>query len=580
LNWAQLRTILWLRWRLTRNQWSRGGPLNAVITMVAAVSGLVIACAGGIAGIAGGALGLATVPPHVLLLVWDGIIGLFLFAWMIGLLTEIQRSETIDLARLLHLPVSLRDIFAVNYLASHVTFSLILFLPAMLGLGAGLMWGRGWSMGLLFPLVLAFIFMLTAWTYCLRGWLVSLMVNQRRRRAIVVGVTVVIILLSQAPNLYFNVMRNWGRPGRGHPADQRQTPSAPAHKEGKLALPAGFLAAHRYVPPLWVGGGALGLARGDTWPALGGALAAFILGALGLGRAYQSTVRFYQGNQNTKAKRAGPTTPAPTSVRKNFLERQVPGVSEEAGALALAFLRSMSRAPEVKMALAVNVIMPVVFAGMILSHGPGSLGEAAKPFVATGAVAVAFLSMLQVMFNQFGFDREGFRALVLLPVARRQILLAKNLAFLPIGGGLGLVFLAVVEAILRVSVPVLLAACCQLGAMFLLVSLAGNFVSVMAPYRIGVGSLKPTKAPAKTMAVILVSHMLFPLAVAPIFVPPGLGLLSEHLGWLPAGPVNLLLSLLWLAAMSLLYWLSLESGGRFLQRREKEILQRVTHEVE
>ena len=51
-----------------------------------------------------------------------------------------------------------------------------------LGLAAGLVVGRGPAMGLLVPLVLAFFFMITAWTYCLRGWLASLMVNQRRRR--------------------------------------------------------------------------------------------------------------------------------------------------------------------------------------------------------------------------------------------------------------------------------------------------------------------------------------------------------------------------------------------------------------
>ena len=30
---SQLYTVLWLRWRLTRNQWSRGGPVNATQLM-------------------------------------------------------------------------------------------------------------------------------------------------------------------------------------------------------------------------------------------------------------------------------------------------------------------------------------------------------------------------------------------------------------------------------------------------------------------------------------------------------------------------------------------------------------------
>jgi hypothetical protein len=108
---------------------------------------------------------------------------------MIGIATEIQRSETIDLARLLHLPVSLNEVFLINYLASHFTVSVIVVLPAMLGLAVGLAHDKGPEMLWLIPLALSFIFMITAWTYCLRGWLVSLMVNQRRRRAIIVGVT-------------------------------------------------------------------------------------------------------------------------------------------------------------------------------------------------------------------------------------------------------------------------------------------------------------------------------------------------------------------------------------------------------
>jgi len=103
---------------------------------------------------------------------------------------------------------------------------------------------------------------------------------------------------------------------------------------------------------------------------------------------------------------------------------------------------------------------------------------------------------------------------------------------------------------------------------------------VMAPYRIAPGSMKPTKAPAKVKALIILSHLLFPLAMVPIFIPPALGLLSQSLGWLPAGPVNLLLSLIWLAIVACLYRLSLPKLGDFLQRREKDILQAVTQEVE
>src|SRR5437762_9031137 len=98
MNWSQMRTVLWLRWRLSRNQWSRrGGRLSAVLTLIAVVASLAIALGGSVAGTIAGASGLSKAPPLVMLLVWDAIIGVFLFIWAVGVLAEIQRSETIDL---------------------------------------------------------------------------------------------------------------------------------------------------------------------------------------------------------------------------------------------------------------------------------------------------------------------------------------------------------------------------------------------------------------------------------------------------------------------------------------------------
>ena len=114
MDWSQLRTILWLRKRLIRNQWSRGGRFNAVLTKIAVVIGYVIAVAGAIGGLLFGVFVLADESPQGILVVWDLIVLAFLFFWTIGLVTELQRSETIDITRMLHQPVGLRDIFLVN----------------------------------------------------------------------------------------------------------------------------------------------------------------------------------------------------------------------------------------------------------------------------------------------------------------------------------------------------------------------------------------------------------------------------------------------------------------------------------
>src|SRR4030095_1677923 len=187
MNWSQFRAILWLRWRLTTNLIQRSGTVGTVFTVLLVIVALAIALGGCVCGLFLGAMLVARQPAEVILYIWDGLTLGFLFFWAIGLMTELQRSESIDLQRLMHLPVSLRQVVVFNYLASHVTLSLIVVLPAMLGLALGLVWGRGPLVLLLAPLVLSFIFMVTAWTYCLRGWLATLMANQRRRRAIIVA---------------------------------------------------------------------------------------------------------------------------------------------------------------------------------------------------------------------------------------------------------------------------------------------------------------------------------------------------------------------------------------------------------
>ena len=75
MDWSQLGTMLWLRWRLTRNQWSRSGQLNAALTMIAVAIGTAIGAAGGLGGVLAGAFALAKAPPRVMLVVWDVIVG-------------------------------------------------------------------------------------------------------------------------------------------------------------------------------------------------------------------------------------------------------------------------------------------------------------------------------------------------------------------------------------------------------------------------------------------------------------------------------------------------------------------------
>ncbi len=587
MNREQLKTILWLRWRLTRNQWARSGGLGAVLAVLVGVGALVLGALSFAGGLLGAIYGLREAAPFVVMMVWLVVTGAFLFFWMIGLLAELQRSETIDLQRLMHLPVALGQLFVVNYLTSHLALSILLMVPGMIGLAIGLVIARGPLMLLLLPLALAMVFMITAWTYCLRGWLAAMMTNPRRRRTIIMGITLAFVLLGQGPNLYFNVIRRNAGPS---PRTAATPEEAQRRREDRSAamrkLRDRLFTAQRFIPPLWLPAGTQALAEGRALPAVLGTLGCFTLGALGLRRAYRSTVRFYQGETGGKAvARTGtaPVSPAAAAAARagvRFLELRLPIVPEQAAALALATLRSLLRAPEVKMAWASSFIVTVILGSSLFLRSASKIPDVTKPFVAGGAMAFSIFMLVQFLANQFGFDRDGFRALILSPAERRLVLLGKNLAGLTVGATSGTLLLALVSIWLRLPPLALVAALFQLATLLLLAGLVGNLLSILVPYRIQSGSMKPTKMPGLAMLVMVLCHLLFPLALAPVFVPPLLELLWRMAGWPAAVPVNLICSVALAALMAFGYWLALEPLGRLLQRRETKILRVVTLEVE
>jgi len=208
MNGQQFRALLWLRWRLAVNQWTKRGGLGAILAAFLAYLGLVLTIAGVAGGFFVGWKVFSEFPPAEMLLVWDGIAVLVLFLWLIGILSELQRSEWIDLQRLMHLPIPLGGAFLINYAVSHFTFLNVVVAPIIGGVICGLAVGKGWHMALLaWPVIGCFLF-LTAWTYYLRGWLMSLMVTERKKRTIIMFVTMGFVVLFQLPNLYLRTQHH------------------------------------------------------------------------------------------------------------------------------------------------------------------------------------------------------------------------------------------------------------------------------------------------------------------------------------------------------------------------------------
>jgi ABC-type multidrug transport system permease subunit len=200
--------------------------------------------------------------------------------------------------------------------------------------------------------------------------------------------------------------------------------------------------------------------------------------------------------------------------------------------------------------------------------------------MATGSIVFSMFMLVRFFVNQFGFDRDGFRALILSPANRRLILLGKNLAGLPASALFGILLLTLTSVRLQLPLLDVIATLFQLVTLLLIAGLGGNLLSILAPYRIQPGSMKPTKMPGLTMLVMILCQMLFPVAMAPAFVPPLAELLWRLAGWPDVVSVNLILSFLLAALVAFAYWQTLGPLGRLLQRRETKILGVVTVEVE
>jgi len=575
MNWEQLKTVLWLRWRLICNQSRRSHGLGMIVGILMSVSAVVFAIIFFAGGFFWAFYGLRDASPMAIWGAWLAVTIAFLFFWLLGLLTELQRSEMIDLQKLMHLPVALGQMFIINFLVSHFTLSIIIAVPLMLGLALGLVIARGFEMSLLIPLAASMVFMISAWTYCLRGWLATMMTNPRRRRTVIMCITFTLILVAQGPNLYFNVLHHYG-----HNSNQSASPAAEREQFNE------FFAAQKFIPPLWLPLGAQALVEKNPLPALLGMLGGFAIGALGLRRAYRSTVRFYHGQIGgqaaAKIKIPGAekiSVPRPKN-KIEFLERRFPFVPEQANAIALATFRSLLRAPEVKMAWASSFFSVVIIGAMVFLRSPPHLSETAKPFVATGTVTFSLFLLVQFFTNQFGFDRDGFRALILSPVERRFILFGKNLACLPPALLSGTLILAFVSMRLQLSPLTVVATLLQLVTLFLIIGAGGNFVSIIAPFRITPGTLRPTKIKSGRMLLMIALQMTFLTTVTPIFLPALAGFLW-HEGDLPDFvPVNLILSAILCGTMIFIYRQTLAPLGRLFQKRETKILEIVTAEVE
>lgn len=596
----QFKAMLWVRWRILANRISRRGKISNVLFALLLIVGVLFSLGAGVLAYFVGVKELPDATPIGIFGVWVGLAGVFLFFWMVGLMTELSRSDSLSFKNLLPLPVSLGWVFVFNYLSSFISLSIVLFLPAMLGLALAMTMTFGAHMLLSFPLILGFFVLVTALTYHLRGWLARLMEDKRKGKNVLMGITFCFVLLMQVPN-FINMSRgsedvdyraekfrlklvaNREVKSEEQAAAAEQLQALLAQEElDDIAFEGQVVLATQVIPFGWLPYGMHALFRTQIVPAGLCILGFFLLGGLSLRRSYRTTMRaVVEGVGHGSSKKEvlalpdGASASALSKSQGNLLvERNLPWVGNATAGIAFANLRSLLRAPETKMVM----LGPIIIFGLmgLMMAKNESLEDYSfwAPGMSLGAISVGLISINQLLQNQFGLDRMGFRAFLLSPVPRYKILLGKNLTLAPFAIGISWVALLGLHWFVRLDATHLLGALLQTFSAYLLLCLLGNMLSIYAPIRMREMGTKAVKPKFSTFVLQFLTILFVPLTLSPLLLPWGV----EFMFGGGALPLYLIMQAIMLLLVTLLYRWFLRLQGEILQNREQGILDILTRD--
>ncbi len=603
MNLHHFLAIVRMRWQMAKNRFSKSSLSNRVFTTIffalAAIGSLGIF----LFAISGGNRLLTSVQPDNMVYVWDAVVVAFLFGWSMSLMIELQQSEMMSLKNLLHLPISLRGAFLLNYSSSLASLVLILFLPGMLGLCVASVNRFGFASLVVLALLFAFLFMVTAVTYQLRGYLSRLMENKRTRGTVIAVMTIFFVLLFQTPQLVTSRMignsetkqklkterdsqildltsklsnreidaAKFAQLNEKIEFDYHTKRAAESKKESDN-LREKATVANAFLPIGWLPYGASAAAGGALLVPWLCVLGMTGIGLISLGLAYRSTVAVYTGQQN-KSYRADGIKKTNAVIGGGMLEKKIPLLSDQQSAVALATLQSTIRASESKLALLTPLIFFFIFGFSAFNGKQESLPEMFRPFYAIAAIGIMLLGVAQLMLNMFGLDRQGFRAYVLSPLKRKDILIGKNIGLMPFATGLSVPLVIIVALIVKTQFTHVLATLCQCVIAQLLYFLIGNFTSIYATTGLAEGSMKPVEFSFKKMLFQLLAMLFVPLSMLPAVSSLGCELISETFGYTSGAPVYLILSLIELPVVILFYRWAVSKQGTWLQDEEQRILE-------
>ena len=456
---------------------------------------------------------------------------------------SIGSNKQFDPGRLLMYPISLRKLFAIDFLSEVTTLQSVFAIPAILAMtiGAGLARGDLTSSLIAGVPAVAFGLALSKWLSTSIG---SLVRSKRAR-----GETILALVGAVA--------------GIGGALAGQVAPILFKH--------AGSFTALRWTPP---GAAAFLLAVGSRADPFGFLLALLTLSCYTVVlviATYWIARRAALGSGGAKRQKV-------LIAMENlppYAGWQLPMLPDEVSAVVEKELRYALRNAQLRMMAIMPLILIVVrlvntkrFGGGIK---PGTTDAArsfityGSPLMTTGGVLYVFLILAGLYCNLFAFEEGGMRTLILSPIDRSKILIGKNIAITTIAVVFSTALLIINGIVFRdLSAPTLLFIALSFVAFAALMSVVGNSFSIRFPKRMQYGK----RLNVSGIAGLLLLPVLLLLALPP--------LAAALAGYFTRSLLIEYATLAAFAALSVgLYFLMINFQGRALERREIDILETV-----
>lgn len=551
---SQLLTLIWLKWRLLRNSLRSS---KAIVNRVASILGMMIALffalvVALVLGFAAYALSQPDAFGNAFRrtaardvsaaasaeFIFFSIFGLIYLMWATVPLS-IGGSKQFDAGKLLMYPITLRKLFAVDFVSEFTTLHSIFAVPAVLAVCVGVGLGTGNLAPALFAAVPAILF-----GVALSKWLsttITLLLRRKRAK----GETIVALIGAVA--------------GLSAAIAGQVAPILFKHADSFRSL--------RWTPP----GTAAFLLVGNTDnDPVAYAVAFLTLSAYAIAlivATYWIARRAALGMEGRRRRK----TAIVVETSEGYAGWQLPFVSAQLSAVIEKEARYAMRNAQIRMMALMPLLLIVIRfvnsqrlgttrpapSGTFLTYGSGLL--------ATGGVLYVFLILAGLTCNNFAFEEGGMRTLILSPIDRRKILLGKNIALTCLALIFSTILLILNTIVFRdMTASKLLFMALSFVAFAALSSTMGNWLSIRFPKRMRFG---------KRLNVSGVAGLLLIPIVIILSAPP---VLAMMVGIFTRNLFYEYLTLLGLAVLSVgFYFVVLNFQGRSLARREIEILEAV-----